>query len=193
MQRYLFLKNFLINFFLFNNLKIPASPTIESIPAISSTGMPSKNFNFISNIPSAPTVSFGQVPTAPSLRSIDLPPAPDLKIPDVPTITDITLPSPPLITLPKFDAIAPDIEVPDLPTEFSFTDDPYNSDIRVLLFKKILNDIANGGTGLDVTVEEELYNRFLTRQQIENDRLYQEVQDQFSASGFFLTNWCVCS
>jgi len=172
---------------------LPTTPTMEDIPEVDSSGLPTKNFNFISNIPSAPTTSFGTAPDAPTLTSITLPAAPSLSIPDAPAITDVSIPSAPTISLPDFTATAPTLTMPTEPTGFSFTEAPYNSDIRVALFGKILYDIANGGTGLDVDVEDALYDRYLARQQAENDRLYQEVQDQFSATNFNLPSGAFAS
>ncbi len=172
---------------------LPTEPTMEDIPEVSVSSLPIKNFNFISNIPSAPTTSFGTAPTEPSLTSITLPDAPSLILPDVPTINDISIPAAPTISLPDFNTEAPILSLLDSPTEFSFTEAPYNSDIRVALFGKILYDIANGGTGLDVNVEQDLYDRYLARQIAENDRLFQEVQNQFAATGFNLPSGAFAS
>ena len=172
---------------------LPEDPTMEDIPEVSASGLPTKNFNFISNIPSAPTTSFGPAPAEPTLTSITLPPAPTLDFPDAPSITNVSVPSAPTISLPGFTATAPPLTMPGEPTGFSFTEAPYNSDIRLPLFNKILTDIANGGTGLDVDVEADIYDRFLARQQAENDRLYQEVQNQFSATGFGLPSGAFAS
>lgn len=160
-------------------------PELDEVPDITGT-VPSRNFNFISNIPSKPTLNYGTAPTAPSLSSISLPDAPSLTLPTAPTLTDVTVPAPPVIDLPDFTATAPSLEALAEPTTFSFTEDAYNSDLRVALFDKILNDILNGGTGLDATVEQDIWDRFLARQVAENDRLYQEVQNQFAATGFGL-------
>lgn len=164
---------------------VPENPTLDSIPNITST-IPSRTFNFTFDPPTAPTLSYGTSPKEPTLTTIPIPAKPSISLPTVPTLDDLTFPTPPTIDIAKFTANAPDLTEPDLPANFSFSEEAYNSDIRVALFTKILEDIANGGTGLDVNVEEDIYNRFLARQQTENNRLYQEIQNQFSATGFEL-------
>jgi hypothetical protein len=168
------------------------APTMDEVPDI--TGyVPSRTFNFISNIPSKPDVHYGSAPEEPPLSSVIIPDKPTFTIPSAPSLDDLTVPAAPNIDIAKFDAILQPIQLPSDPTEFSFTEAPYNSDIRLPLFSKILDDIANGGTGLDVSVEQDIYDRFLARQIAENDRLFQEVQDQFSATGFSLPSGAMAS
>lgn len=166
--------------------------SLDDIPDISAT-VPTKNFNFIANTVSKPTISYSSVPEEPTLSSISFPSAPDLDLPTAPTISDITLPTVPNIDIAKFNITAPALETITEPGPFNFTEDAYNSDIRVALFNKILNDIANGGTGLDVEVEQDIWDRYLSRQINENDRLYQEIQNQFAATGFGLPSGAYAS
>lgn len=171
----------------FANMQIN-DPDLANVPDIEGI-VPSRNFNFISNTPDKPPIDYGSGPgDGPTLSSIKIPGKPPLKLPDEITIDDITVPPPPPIDIAKFDAEAPNLkdQAENIPAPFVFTEDAYNSDIRVALFNKILEDIINGGTGLDATVEQEIWDRFLARQIAENDRLYQEVQDQFTATGFGL-------
>jgi hypothetical protein len=163
----------------------PADPTLEDVPNITGD-VPSRSFSFTFNPPTAPTPSFGTAPSAPTLSSISIPAAPSISFPTAPTLDNLVVPTPPGINIAAFTATKPTLTDPGTPTSFSFTEAAYNSDIRIPLFNKILDDIANGGTGLDVTVEADIYDRFLARQQAENDRLYQEIQNQFSATGFEL-------
>jgi len=163
----------------------PTAPTISEIPT--------KNFNFNPSIPSKPSISYGKAPEGPSLTSVESPPAPEIDFPDAPTLDDLVMPEPRSMDIAKFTATTPEITEPTPPATTSFTEVPYNSDIAVELFGKILYDIKNGGTGLAVSVEEDLYNRYLARQITENDRLFQEVQDQFSANGFALPSGAVAS
>jgi hypothetical protein len=163
----------------------PTDPVMVDVPDITSS-VSAKSFSFTFDKPTAPSLNYGTVPEEPSLSSITIPNAPSITMPTAPTLDDLTFPTPPVIDIATFTATAPSLDAPNTPDGLSFTEAAYNSDIRIPLFNKILDDIANGGTGLDVDVEEDIYARFLTRQQTENDRLYQEIQNQFSATGFEL-------
>lgn len=166
--------------------------SLTDVPEITST-VPTRSFNFISNNICKPNISYGNVPDSPILTTITLPDPPDLAFPDVPTITEVTIPSAPSINITNFTATVPSIETLTEPVTFSFVEEAYNSDIRVVLFNKILNDIINGGTGLDVDVEQDIWDRYLSRQINENDRLYQEIQNQFAATGFGLPSGAYAS
>jgi len=122
---------------------------------------------------------------APELATIEYPAKPDINIPAAPVLGDIVFPAAPSITIPEFDGELP-TEVWDMPENFSYTEADYGSDIWTDLLAKVLNDIRNGGTGLGALVEEELYDRALARQETENERLYQEVENYFEARGFTL-------
>ena len=121
----------------------------------------------------------------PELATITYPAKPDIDIPTIPILEDIVFPAAPSITISEFDGELP-TEVWDMPENFSYTEANYGSDIWADLLAKVLNDIRNGGTGLGALIEDELYDRALARQETENQRLYQEVEDYFGARGFTL-------
>lgn len=172
---------------------VPLDPSLSEVDAIS-VDIPQKNFNFVANTYTAPTVSFGTVPDdEPTLTSITLPTKPEITFPDVPTLDELIIGSAPTIDIGSFDAVAPSLDTLSTPAEFKYNAAAYASDIRIDLFNKILADIRNGGTGLDVSVEADLYARGVERQRVENERLYEEVQNQFSATGFNLPNGAYAS
>ena len=172
---------------------LPTDPVLDDIPEVS-VDIPQKNFNFVSNVYDVPEVNFGSKPDdEPALTTIDIPTKPEIIIPDAPTLEDIILASPPTINIGSFDAVAPTFDELQTPSEFKYDAAAYSSDIRVDLFNKILYDLRNGGTGLDVSVEADLYARGVERQRVENERLYEEVQNQFSATGFNLPNGAYAS
>jgi len=136
---------------------------------------------------------------APVHDSITPPGDPDpLETIDYPTEPDEEKPVPPEPPFPILFPPAIDIKIEPfdkgleptwssgVPENFSYTEADYGSDIWADLLAKVLNDIRNGGTGLGALVEEELYNRALARQETENERLYQEVENYFEARGFTL-------
>ena len=171
----------------------PEKPTLDTIPDID-VDFPQENFNFTEHSYPAPNINIDKPPEDNTdIKTVDIPDKPDIQIPDVPTLTDIDMPPAPNIDLPAFDAVSPTLTDIDKPAELNYTEGVYNSDIRVDLFGKILNDLKNGGTGLNVEVERELYDRGRERQRVENERLYNEVVDQFSAAGFSLPSGAYAS
>lgn len=168
----------------FNNITLN-DISLDAVPDVDGN-MPVKNFNFISNTVSKPTINYPTPPEEPTLESLTFPELRDFTIPDLPDLLEFTVPAAPIIDIAKFSATAPLLEILPEPVNFTYTEGAYNSDIRVALFNKILNDILNGGTGLDVTVEADLWARYQARQIAENNDLYQKVEDKFSGVGFSL-------
>ena len=110
-----------------------------------------------------------------------------------PTFDDDLPTAPNLVSVPESSLSTPSIvEVSD-PGALSYSDGAYNSPIQADLFAKLLNDIRNGGTGLSPTVEADIYNRGKERQRAENERLYQETEDRFTATGFPLPTGALAS
>ena len=127
----------------------------------------------------------GDVPDEPTLSEITIPDHPELDLPSPPDLTDIIIPSPPDITIPPFDADLIPWDVDD-PGEFTWGEPVYNSDIWADLLAKVLDGIRNGGTGLNVQVEEDIYWQHLNRTFEENDKLIQQASNYWSARGFTL-------
>jgi len=122
---------------------------------------------------------------APVLSEIITPTAPSIILPSPPSLDDITIPEAPSIALPEFEGEMPSATI-DEPAPFVWGEPVYSSGLWSDLFSKILDGIQNGGTGLDATVEAEIYQRLLDRQVEENERLYTEATDYFAARGFSL-------
>jgi hypothetical protein len=89
---------------------------------------------------------------------------------------DILIPAAPIITIAEFDAELPSATM-DEAAPFVWGEPNYVSDIWADLLAKVLYNIQNGGTGLDVAVEAALYQRHLDRQLDENARMYDEATE----------------
>lgn len=136
------------------------------------------------NNPDTPTMAVITEPgDAPAIDPVAPPTAPTVSLPSPPSLDDILIPAAPVIGLPVFDTEMPSATIDDA-APFMWGEPSYSSDIWAVLLAKVLNDLQNGGTGLNAAVEAELYQRLLDRQVEENDRLYIEASDYFSARGF---------
>lgn len=119
----------------------------------------------------------------PIINPVVTPTAPSLVLPVAPLFGDINIPAAPTVALPPFELERPSVTLNE-PAPFLWGEPVYISDIWGDLLAKVLDGIQNGGTGLDADVEAEIYQRLLDRQQDENEQLYIEARDDFSARGF---------
>lgn len=119
--------------------------------------------------------------------SITLPTA-DVGIDDV----DTTLDMPPASSRPEAppdsDFDVPDFPLPVLGTLLPMPITVYPTDsldtIQTKLLAMLLQKLTDGGTGLDATVEQAIWDRAIARQELENQRAYEEAEDYFAARGF---------
>lgn len=145
---------------------VPSAPEIglpdgivnPTIPALEAT-MP------IVELPPAPVINIPSVPVAPNIIDVPIPDAPVFSIPSVPELTDVTIPSISSISIPLFTQTFP--EVPDdllAPTgEFFYEEEEYSSEELIALRDLLLDDLRNGGWGVNHYDEEALFDREVDR------------------------------
>lgn len=110
-------------------------------------------------------------PEAPS--DADLTPG-DVSTPVMGTLNTISIPT---ITIPTYTLIAPT-------TELSYDEAPYSSDLQDAVKTALIAFIANGGTGLGATVEDALWARARAKQDILNERTYDEANEFFASRNY---------
>lgn len=160
-------------------------PTLEDY-TISTPTIPDMNValpNFL--IPNAPTT---QVPTftaeAPGDANITIPTADDIpELPPLPTLTDVAIPDEPVFNDLSFDAIMPvaDLTPPDV--LFVWNEAEYQSDVFDALRDKIIDGIVNGGQGMLPEVEQAIYDRQMTRLDIDLADQDLLARTEFSSQG----------
>lgn len=158
-------------------------------------------------LPAAPGVS-------PSFNSPAIPTAPLITLPTVPTLDALLLPTAPSIDLPVFAALAPDDDLVAPTTEFQFAEAAYESTLLDPLKAILLDNLVNGGYGIETADEIAMFNRARDREveamsariadagramaargfplppgelSIHIDRAYQEMQDKVSAASRDIT------
>ena len=165
----------------------------------------------------APALSFPVVPSsalpaspgvAPSFTSPALPTAPLVTLPALPTLATLNMPTAPSIDLPVFAALAPADDLVAPTTEFQFAEAAYESTLLDPLKAKLLDNLINGGYGIETADEVALFNRARDREvdamsariadagramaargfplppgelSIHIDQAYQEMQDKVSS------------
>jgi len=132
------------------------------------------------NLPDAPDDVLPDVPVdVPVPEEVVLPTTPDIDLPAVPVLEEITLPAVPVIENVTFEATLPTADLTPPEPMFIYDEATYQSDLADAVKTKLYNDITLGGTGLDSAVEQAIWDRALSRINIELDKTNQQV----------LTNW----
>jgi len=160
--------------------------------------------------PTAPSSALPSAPgAAPAFDSPSIPTAPLINLPAVPTLEALALPEPPAIELPAFLSIAPDDDLVAPTAQFQFVEAAYESVLLDPLKSVLLDNLVNGGYGIETADEIALFNRARDREveammsrisdagrdmaargfplppgelSIHVDRAYQEMQDKVSSA-----------
>ena len=134
--------------------------------------------------PATPTPFSEVAPTAPDIDTdIPYPDAPIQVIPSVPTLEDIDLPTVPIITTPVFTESLPTqaLNIPGI--TFFWSESPYTSSTMTAVQSALLSRI-NGGTGLDPTVEQQIWDRSRTRETAGQLKSRNELLSNNAQTGF---------
>lgn len=130
-----------------------------------------------------------------SLATITIPDM-SLTIPEPPTMSGsittsfptFSTPAPTYTNVPEIDfsGVLP-VELPDnLMDAISWTETAYDSPVYEALLARILSDLQSGASGVGGTVEQEIYDRAIARQAVDNDNKYREIEEYASSRGFEL-------
>jgi hypothetical protein len=134
------------------------------------------------DIPDAPAVNIPQfTENVPQITDPDIPDKPAYNLP-----TAISIPAPPEYNLPDFNADEPYMDLTPPEPAFFWEEAVYTSDVLEQLKTKLLNDLIAGGTGLDNETEQAIYDRAISRQETDNERMYSEALNFFSSRGWDL-------
>lgn len=142
----------------------------------------------------APEMNYGTIPEIPDINIPDVPGV-DTDV-DFPTLAPIVLPSAPAlmtvsiaafdgITIPTFDEDVPEANIP-LPDIVPYTPGSmYTSALLTTVSTYLTNWIVNGGTGINPTVEENIWNRGREREYRQKQTAIDELE-KLEALGFAL-------
>lgn len=107
-----------------------------------------------------------------------------LDLPDIPTFTAIVIPDPMEYNPPEFEGgDLPTLDAEPPTPSFVWNEAEYSTDVLDALEAKILNDVINGGTGLDEETEQAIYDRARSRQVLDNQDKYDEALNYWSSRG----------
>jgi hypothetical protein len=165
----------------------PIAPLLDQLPTLIEFSIPIMAFSPPSwNNPQKPVIDIVSPPgEQPVLNTPDIISAPTLEFPTAPTLETISMPSPPSSTIPEFnEELLPEGFAFDDGLSFNWQESPYNSEVWDTLLDKVVDGIRNGGTGLGADVEAELWDRAQRRQEAENAKLYNEIEEYYASRGW---------
>lgn len=150
----------------------PTMPTIAFTPPTAPTALdiadPGLTLDTFSEVapttsfPTAPTITYDAVPSIPSVADITVPTAPTITLPSVPTY--LTISTPTFAGVDLHEAYLDNLEtIPTLtlvaPTPYTYAQDPEYASALLSALKSTLAGRMGGGTGLDATVEQAIWDR----------------------------------
>ncbi len=133
--------------------------------------------------PLTPDTGLPDTPTAPEYSPPSMPSRPYLSLPRSPNISGVSIPTPPSIEMPLFSAQAPIDDLVAPSNTFTFAEQDYSSALMDAANSKILNDIQNGGYGIDTVDEQALWERARDRELVNSQTVLDEAKRQFASLG----------
>lgn len=167
------------------NVADPPEPDIRDVEDVPLPDAPQNSPEI--DIPATPTVSFPVSPSAPSIEGVDTPASPDFVLPEVPVLAQVNIPSPQSVSLPSFTATFPDSS--DLvfsPTPFNYSEPDFADELLDEIKQQTLDDLRNGGFGIDPRDEDQLVGRQRDREARGGRTNEGQVLRNFAARGFAL-------
>lgn len=139
------------------------------------------------DLPVPPIVSLPSPPAAPADAQMPaIPDAPQIALPDVPTLQSIAIPDAPTVVLPTFTAEIEDAEFTAPTGELSFYEQRYQSALLDAAVAELLDNLQNGGYGINPADEEPLWERERERELRAAEQQVRALRDQAAARGFMM-------
>lgn len=163
---------------------VPAAPTFSALAPIAVPEFTGGDAPVLS-IPAPPSALNLTAPgDAPEFLAPDMPDVPTLAMPELPTLSEISLPDAPTVEFPVFDRASPNYDIAAPTVAFEFADQAYESVMLDALKVKLLNDLTDGGYGIEAADEEGLWERAKEREMGEGSRAIEEAEQAFASRGF---------
>lgn len=142
---------------------VPTAPTFDFSSIVPVHVQDFLNTSPVLDLPVPPSSNLPNVPTAPSINDIALPDAPVYTIPATPAFSIVQIPVPPSIVIPDFTSTLPIDDLVAPSNNFSFFEQAYQSAVLDELQAEILDNLQNGGYGINPEDESALYERARSR------------------------------
>lgn len=141
----------------------------------------------ILDMPLRPSSTLPGAPTgAPEFHAPAIPAAPTLTLPAVPTFAPVALPDAPTLDIPLFDATADFGDIVAPTSYFEYSEREYSSALLDAQKAKLLNDLQNGGYGIEPEDERRLWERARERELQNANMKLSELSRMHAARGFMM-------
>ncbi len=138
-------------------------------------------------LPDAPTFVTEVSAVNPFIADVINAVRPSDSVPDKLTgIGNYSIPTPPSVVIADFGDPIPSYELTIPEIEFSYIEAVYSSALKTALTAKLLSDVENGGTGLDSSVEDAIWERTRERDDKDYVEAAAKVDSKWSGRGFSL-------
>lgn len=138
------------------------------------------------NIPDAPTPRPEPVfPIAPVSTPIDVPLKPFLDKPNLPDLVELHIPSFVFKPLPAFDEVNPEFQGSSVSAIMQWAEVPYKT-VIIEEEMAVLRKMWEGGTGLPLAVEQAMWERAASRENLDVSRDVSAAATEFSGRGYTL-------
>lgn len=153
--------------------KIGDPPTDDSTPPV------------LRVIPAPDELDVTAPDNAPDIQTdFNYPDNPVYTLPSVPTLDELDISDPPTIINIPFTQTLPVFSIPVPGNIFSFVEDLYSSDLLTALKVELLDRVQNGGTGLNPTIEQAIWDRARNREDNNSVRSENQIDIEQAARGF---------
>lgn len=172
----------------FDAIQAPTAPTLTTVTLPTVLNIPDLTLTEpVVSVPTAPSTALPAAPgNAPEFVAPATPARPVFSLPAAPTFEAIALPEVPSFDLPTLDATLPFDELTVTTSEFQYAEVEYESALLDETKRKLLQDLVNGGYGIDTEDEERLWQRSRERELRGLDAAMIDLQRQAAARGFAL-------
>ena len=153
-------------------LNLPTAPTFDE---------PVPNLLFPEKPAPLDVTTPGDAPTTD--LEVVFPDAPDTTLPAVPTLRELDIPPAPTVVIPSFTEALPDPILSRPQFTFAFSEDPYASSTLTAVTNSLLERIQ-GGTGIPVDIESQIWDRARNRERVSEDRSREDLLFTNAQTGF---------
>ena len=163
----------------------PTTPTLDNVPIPGNITIPDFTPSITGlTIPALPAASAPKnAPERGPDGDVVLPATPTLALPNAPMLEDLHIPAFNFPTIPTFDATSPEFVGSAIPSLFEWTEPSYVTEILDEAITEIRR-LFSGGSGIPAAVEQAMYDRAASREDMEVDRNVSAANEEFSLRGF---------
>jgi hypothetical protein len=164
----------------------PEAPTFDTIAVPDFGPIPELIISApVVNMPVAPNTNLPGAPgAAPTLNVVALPDAPVVTLPDVPSFQNVSIPAVPSYSIPTYNAVFPDDDLLAPSFTFTFDEQAYQSDMLDALKAELMDNLLNGGYGINTADEQLLWERAREREMLAAETTIQQATADAASRGF---------